>query len=366
MHQVRAATLIGYIPVASSVGLDPYEMLREARISPSFLENPENRHAADQVVDLLEESAARAQCDSFGLLMAKRRSFPSIGPLSLLLEHVPTVDDVIRALQHYRRLMNDVITLEYALGRDIALLQLISAPGLGKPQILDLTVGMGYRVLTEVSGKRWAPEVIHLTRAPPEDPSIFHRFFSAPVEFNSGFNGFSCSTGSLRAPTLAAEPTLADHARLLLDLLPLPEENAPISDNVRRAIALHLPSGRASLERVSGDMGMNPRTLQRLLAVESTSFGALLNEVRRDLAQNYLESSTQSIETVSALLGYSCASSFSRWFMSEFGKSPSAWRQEAAGPERPEPTEARVIPTTPEEFDHDAFVDLLVHSAINF
>ena len=41
MRQMRAATLTGYIEVARHVGLDPYELLRQAGISPNFLDDPE-------------------------------------------------------------------------------------------------------------------------------------------------------------------------------------------------------------------------------------------------------------------------------------------------------------------------------------
>src|SRR5213075_3412545 len=74
LHQMRAATLTSYVEVARFVGLDPFEMQRNADIRMSDLADPENRIAARLVVNLLEESARRSGCSTFGLLMAECRT----------------------------------------------------------------------------------------------------------------------------------------------------------------------------------------------------------------------------------------------------------------------------------------------------
>src|SRR4051794_26812545 len=109
VREVRAASLTGFIEVSYFVGLDPFELLRQANISPRFLDDPENRHAARPVNKLIEDAAAQSDCEHFGLLMSECRSFASLGPLSLLLEHLPTIGDVLDAVNDYRHLMTDVV-----------------------------------------------------------------------------------------------------------------------------------------------------------------------------------------------------------------------------------------------------------------
>jgi AraC-like DNA-binding protein len=326
LRDVRAVSLVGFIEASRFVGLDPFELLRRARINPHFLDNTENRHAAGPVVDMLEEAADRSGCEHFGLLMAECRSLASIGPLSLLLEHLPTMNDVVDALSDYRRLVNDIVTLQCERRSDTSILRWVIAPGYAKPQTIDLTVAIGYRVLVEASGGRWLPERVHFTHPAPADLSVFRRFFSAELEFESAFTGYSSSASSLEVPTRAPEPGMASNARKLLELMKLPLEQAPVSDSVQRVITLLLPMGKAALEPVAANLGMNPRALQRQLARESTSFAALLNETRRDLAQRYLSGSTHSIACISELSGFSSTSSFTRWFAAEFAMPPTTWR----------------------------------------
>lgn len=338
MREVRAASLTGFLEVAYYTGLDPFELLRGAKVNPRFLDDPENRHAARPITEMIEDASARSGCEVFGLLMAECRSFASLGPLSLLLQHLGSIGEVLDALNEYRRLMNDVVSLECIRGKESSAFCWIVAPGYEKPQTVDLAVAVGYRILTEGLGGRWAPEVVHFSHPPPKDLRPFHQFFSVPVEFNSRFNGYSCATESLEASVPGAEPTMADHARRLLELIPVAGDHTPISDATHRAISLLLPSGGAKLTAVAANVGLNPRMLQRRLALEATTFETLLNETRKDIALRFLVASKQSIGFIAAMTGYSSTGAFTRWFVSEFGKAPSAWRKVSSDSKASVPT----------------------------
>lgn len=328
VREVRAASLIGFVEVCYFVGLDPFEMLRQAKISPSFLDDPENRHSARPVMEMIEQAAARSGCDAFGLLMAECRSFASLGPLSLLLEHLDTVGEVLASLNRYRRLMNDVASLECIRGAETSIFSWTAAPGYETIQGTDLAVGVIYRILTEALGGSWAPDAVHFRHPPPRDLRTFRQFFQVPIEFDSKFSGYSVATKSLGAAMPDAEAMMAEHARRLLELIPLPEEITPFSEAAQRAIYLLLPNGAARLATVAANLGMNERMLQRRLALEGTSFEALLNETRKDTAERFLVASKRPVGIIAESLGYSSTGAFTRWFVSEFGKPPSAWRKQ--------------------------------------
>ena len=328
VQEVRAAALTGFIEVCYFVGLDPFELLREARINPRFLDDPENRHAASPVLNMIEGAAAKSRCDSFGLLMAESRSFASLGPLSLLLQHLATIDEVLNALNDYSRLMNDVVSLNCIRGEESSAFCWVFAHGFEATQTIDLAVAMGYRVLTEGLGGSWVPDTVHIRHPPPADLSDFDKFFAVPVEFDSNFSGYSCATGSLRAPVPTADPLMADHARRLLELIPVQSEYAPTSDATRRAISLLLPNGTTKLSTVAANLGMTGRTLQRRLALEGTSFEKLLNFTRKDMAERFLLASQRPLGFIADMTGYSTSAAFSRWFASEYGEPPSVWRRQ--------------------------------------
>lgn len=327
MHQVRAVILTGYLEVAKHVCLDGPRLLREMDISMQSLNNPESPLPAASVNKLLERSAAESGCDSFGLYLAECRSFASLGPLSLLFEHLPNVREVAKASITYRRYMNDVIHISMEEDADTCVLRLEVLPIAMGVQMMDLIVGSGYRILSGVSNDRWRPSSVHLVRPEPKDLAAWRRFYPCRIEFESNFNGFVAPSSSMRLPTLLPDPTMAKHAERLLNLVPLPNPDK-VGDSVRRAITLLLPSGKATVQQVASHLGMSPRTLQRRLEQEGVVFGELLNEIRRGLATHYLTGSSRPIIVIGGLLGFASPGSFTRWFVGEFGVPPRTWRAE--------------------------------------
>ena len=152
--------------------------------------------------------------------MAKCRSYASLGPLSLLLQHVPTPRDVISAGREHRHLINDIITLCEENRDGIALLKCgIDCEGAGF-QTMSLYVAVLFTVLRNVSGGAWHPDCVHFTNYRPDNIRPFAEYFSQNVEFNSDFDGFSCSEHLLDVSNPLADERMAQNARALLDALP--------------------------------------------------------------------------------------------------------------------------------------------------
>jgi AraC-like DNA-binding protein len=331
MQQIRAVSLLGYEDVAASVGLNGAALLRRVGISKDALRDPENRISAVAVAELIETSAALSGREDFGLLTAQRRVFANLGPVSMLLAHMPNLREVVRVCIDYQRYFNDIVDISLEEGGDGCLIRIAIDPALRGNQIVDQTIGVAHRVLLGAAGGNWRPERVHLVREEPRDRRTWQRFFGAPVEFAANCNGFSCSHEALLVANPRADPTMALHARRLLGLMPPAATSQPLSQRVRRCIATLLPAGRATIDQVAAQMAISPRSLQRRLAGEGCPFGDLLAEVREELAAAYLKDSAHPITAVAGLLGYASPSAFTRWFAATFGMSPQAWRQANAG-----------------------------------
>lgn len=326
MPQVRAVTLASYLNVARSVGLDGHALLAEHGIPADFLTNPESRFEAVKMGALIADSVVRSGCDSFGLRMAQARQFESIGPLVLLLQHLPTLRDVMTAMIDYRRSVSDVTEIALEEAGDSAILIFDLNSGTKVVQSYDLQLGLGFVAIRGVMGPSWQPEAVCLTRKTPRDLATFQRFFAAPLQFEARRNGFVVDRRMLdRAPPLA-NPTLANHAQGLMQTIRREPAPADICDAVRRAITLLLPMGRATLAHVADNLNTPQRTLQRSLFQVDMTFGQLLEQVRRDMALRYIEGSRRALAEVSQDCGYATQSAFSRWFAREFGMSPQRWR----------------------------------------
>jgi len=91
-------------------------------------------------------------------------------------------------------------------------------------------------------------------------------------------------------------------------------------------IIRRLPDGEPRRDAVAGELHMSERTLQRRLQDEATSFLQLLDDTRRELAEQYLSRLQLSLAQAAYLLGFADQSSFFRACRRWFKLSPSQYR----------------------------------------
>lgn len=323
----RAAALTNYFEVAEHLGLNPQPLLSEHGLSRSQLTDPENRIPAAATIALLEESASQSNCETFGLLMAESRQLADFGAVSLLLTHQPTLRSALQAVVQYEHLLNEglAISIEEAGKTVIVRDEVVTDPPIASRQATELAVGALFRLCSALLGAHWQPYSVNFTHEAPENLQVHRRVFRCKLNFGSDFNGFTCPIESLDYPNPTADPSLAQIAERYVGSLPAKSEHS-ITQDTRKMIVLLLPTGRATIDQVAMTLGMNVRTLQRRLEESGPGFSDLVNSVRRELVMRHIENPRHSLGRVAELLGYSVASSFTRWFKSQFGASPAEWR----------------------------------------
>ena len=81
-----------------------------------------------------------------------------------------------------------------------------------------------------------------------------------------------------------------------------------------------------SLEEIAGEFSMRPRTFNRRLQAEGTTFRELVNEARFEVACRLLKITRIQIADISLALGYANAAGFTHAFQRWSGVAPSEWR----------------------------------------
>jgi AraC-like DNA-binding protein len=87
-----------------------------------------------------------------------------------------------------------------------------------------------------------------------------------------------------------------------------------------------LPFTDSSLNAVARALAASPRSLQRRLFEAGTTFDALRERVREDLAVKYVQQSNLHLTEISEMLGYSQQSAFNRAFKRLRGVTPRQLR----------------------------------------
>ncbi|MEA3038033.1 MAG: hypothetical protein QOE79_546 [Sphingomonadales bacterium] len=332
--QVRGVVLTTYPAVAEAVGLDPYAMLREAGIDPVLLADPEARIPASAVSHLLTESARRSSCETLGLQMAERRGFASLGPLSLLLRYERDFRSVLGRLIEYRRLLGDVLDYDLVEEDGAARLLVLVTPEVAARQSVELAMGLTCRFLGEAMFGGWHPAGACFRYPPPADTQVHQRLFRTRLRFDAPYNGFVVPADSLDRANASADPGFAAHALHHVELLASELPAQTLAEQVRASIATLLGAGTATLPRVARRLDLHPRALQRALAAEGLTFGAMVESIRASLSRELLANTGLPVGEVGLLVGYASPASFSRWFAGSAGLPPHKWRARSRAAEQ--------------------------------
>ena len=340
MHTLtRSASLTDYEHVARSVGLDPFRMLRMAKLPAKVLGDPNMMISADSVGWLLEESARLSGQEAFGLLLAETRSLANFGMLALAIREEPTLRAALQSCVRYMRLHNAGVQLRLDDAGDEVLLHIgvnMQPHGVWR-QAIETSTGILLRTLRVLSCNTFRPVRISFTHERPASLEVHRRVLGTAIEFSQECNAMVCRGRDLNMPIPSADPALNREVKQWLDMQLANLRDEP-AQRARQIVRMLLPSGLCSVDRVAQHLGMHRRTLNRHLAAEGESVTTIINAVRGELAEEYLANSKRRLYEVAELLGFSSAGDFSRWFRSQFDRTPSDWAahyretKAAAGP----------------------------------
>ena len=331
---VRAGGLRGYTTLMRELGADPIAMLRRYRIAPESLEDDDALISLRAVVHLIEASAAATDCTDFGLRMARNQDINVLGPLAIAMQNAPTVGRAMDYASRYLFVHSPglVITLHDGspLAKKSAEVRFeirLDHPPLQR-QTVDLCVADIHHMAKLLAGDRYVLHAVTLPHEPVAPRSTYRRFFGAPVYFAQAHAGLHIARSTLETGLQKVNQTLR---QIAVDYLSLNfrEPGQTLSSRVRQTLKRTLGTTRGKKTDIAELLGMHPRTLQRRLDSERTSFETIRENVRKEAALHYLRETRISLTQVAGVLGLSEQSVLARSCRRWFGMAPSQLRRRA-------------------------------------
>lgn len=147
--------------------------------------------------------------------------------------------------------------------------------------------------------------------------------------FDAPATAFYFSSSTLDFRIVQNQDSLEDFLNdTVLQLIRIEQQPASVSESVKRLMGNDFSAGVCSFADVAERLYMSESSLRRRLLEEQTSFQALKDEVRCQLAKTYLSDPTQKIGDVAERLGFTEQSSFGRSFRQWTGVTPGIWRDQ--------------------------------------
>lgn len=329
---VRAGSMQGYPGLMRSLGHDPGPLLARCGLSEAMLADEDRLVPLQSAFDLMALSAEATRLPDFGLRAAQVQDVGALGPVALAMQNAPTVAASIVYLTRHLSVQSPALAMSLhsrseRVPGSVELRYDPSANGRLRyvPQVVDHGLALAHLTLRLLAGDRYELRGVSLTARPAGSTQAHARFFGATIHNAQPYDALHLSPTMLNVPVVSARPTLL---RIAADYLQrhTPAPDAAVAAAVRRALTHSLAQARLDRTTIAGMLGLHPRTLQRRLGAEGTSFDALRDEVRREAALRYLGDSGYAIAEVAGLVGFSEQSAFTRWCRSRLDGTPTEIR----------------------------------------
>ncbi|HRO60908.1 MAG TPA: helix-turn-helix domain-containing protein, partial [Burkholderiaceae bacterium] len=150
--------------------------------------------------------------------------------------------------------------------------------------------------------------------------------FPGPAHFDRDYTGLNFDAALLDLPLRRSRREIRSFvARTPYDWL-FPTGLPPLIERLRHHLSANLQAPAGELDQVAHAMHMSVRTLTRRLRAQGTSFQAIKDQVRCELATERLRLSADPVAAIGEEMGFDDPVSFFRAFRRWTGTTPAAYR----------------------------------------
>jgi AraC-like DNA-binding protein len=310
-------------------GVSPSTLLTQAKVPASVLHNPTHHLTTDQELRFLELAIKTLGQPDLGLTLGSKYHLSAYGILGLAIMTSANLLDGAKVL--FKNILMTWTYMHWSIsvkdGKAVIAEQPLRDLGNCEQYMIDRGMIAVYLIFSEALGRPIKLHEIHLTQEKPDYADKYQQFFNCPIKFGQRMNSCIFDEADLYEPLPQSDPdsSLIFQKQCESTCHKLGDKFC-FSDLVRQHI-LAQDSSECTLERIAEKLHLTPRSVQRKLSAEDTSFKVIQENVRCSLAIEYLETTDLVIEEIASHLGYNEASSFCHAFKRWTGKPPRAYRQ---------------------------------------
>ena len=325
-----------YLDSAESKGVDCSHALSLAGIGYNLLSDSNKRVPGAALQKLLAELIPLTGDECFGLHTSAFIQPKSYGVLGYIAMNCATVGEALAKIPVYEKIVGDMgVTSTQTTPHGIWVRWHCSFDEpLVRRHVIDNVLSSWTQYTRWMTGElEKSPEMVHIEHSAPQDEGLLDQYaqvFGCPVKFNQASSGLLVNQAYLEHPIRQADlhllQTLEDHATQILNEI---DKDQPLRHRVSNLLRLIMKNELPRKEVIAEKLGMSTRTLQRRLNEEGSGYQEILDELRLELAQNYLKNSRLTMDEISELLGFSEPRSFQRSFKKWLGVTPGVYRAES-------------------------------------
>jgi AraC-like DNA-binding protein len=316
------------------LGIDEARVLELAGISPTLYRAPRPRFSTRQFFALWQAIGEVSEDPALGLRMGEHSSAEHAEVILLVALYSANFHEAMEKITRYKRLVcPEEITLQYRGSEAVAHYRWTAAENHAPATLTDAMFASALSLVRRGSGKAaTTPRRVEFIRRKTVDANaaMYAEYFGCPVHFGAPRDLLVWNAATMHEPFLTYNEDLVD---LLLPGLEAALRDyakaRSLSEQVGAILGRSMQGERPSVDAVAKQLHLSPRTLQRRLAEEGTSYQQQLDLVRQQTARHLLTSTDLEAGEIAFFLGFEEINSFTRAFHHWEGTTPSRWREAA-------------------------------------
>lgn len=299
---------------ARRAGADSRLLAQEAGLAVWALENDEMRFPVVQLGRLWRGAMTRLEDPWLGLDVAAAWRFGALGLIDYVFATAPTLAEAYQTAFAYVPLLNDAGNSNVELTECGTVRSRIHSPDPEVGRVAsECCLSLLLHRAQHATGRPLAPARVQFAgQAPPSHRNLAEAFGTTRIDFGAEFTALTFHQADLALPLVRADPRLA---RILQNAaagaIATPERIPRWINRFRGVLAECVDDQSIRLDVAARRLHVSPRTLQRLLEQEGTTWRTEVDAARRERAAGLL-SSGHSKAQVAAQLGYADARALRR------------------------------------------------------
>jgi AraC-like DNA-binding protein len=317
------------VKMGQEKGISQDALLENTAIDPAAFSDPKALLTYQQVIILTNNILKLCNEPTLGLELGNAININQFGMLGYAILSCANVRQALNLGLKYHVLVDPAFNFEVVEQEKVTSIRLTSHIPVDNIHHLlcDIFLANFISLGRFLTGLDIMPKAININRPKPKFYQPYQDFFpDCPINWDQPRTEILIFTQLMDAPTILADESTAKMAESqCADILMRMGPKEGIVIKVRR-ILLRNPGQFPPIETVASHLATSTRTLSRSLQEISTSYQKILDEVRKEMAIEYLSTSNLPIEEIAALIGYNDPSNFRKAFKRWTGNPPSYYR----------------------------------------
>lgn len=322
--------LIALVEVLNEQGILPQASLAGTGLSPERLASPETLTSVRQYITVVRNALQLSKTPETPFRTGSQIPLSAYGMYGFALVCSPTIREFFQVAVRYHRLATPLLSLSWREEGDYVSWVLPMNPAVTHPD--SLMRFLIEQQLTQLCTHSRAvvdhclPVRASLPYSAPAHTHLYRKYLGCPVRF-----GQPIAELTYPRSILSAKPHMAHRltSKILQEtcdrILGEVKTSTGVAGEVYQIIA-STPGHAPGMESVARQLATTERTLNRKLRTEGTSFTQILDDVRCNLAKEYLRSTKLTTDEISELVGFSEAANFRHAFRRWTGSTPARYR----------------------------------------